>query len=157
MVLRTLAREPMHGYGITLHIQTAFRKSVAGRGRFAVPSATPHGAGGLDPRGVGHLGEQSPRPLLPVDRCWPQATCRRGKELGATHLCRRPRSAVSPERMVPNVVVFAPVAACCNRDRLEKDLDEELRSHLEMRAADNLAAGMTPEEAGAMREDVLGM
>ena len=27
------------------------------------------------------------------------------------------------------------------RERLDHDLDEELRSHLEMRAADNLAAG----------------
>src|SRR6267378_5567538 len=33
------------------------------------------------------------------------------------------------------------------RDRLDRDLDEELRSHIEMRAADNLAAGMSPEEA----------
>jgi len=33
------------------------------------------------------------------------------------------------------------------RERLDHDLDEELRSHLEMRAADNLAAGMSPEEA----------
>jgi len=33
------------------------------------------------------------------------------------------------------------------RDRLDHDLDEELRSHIEMRAVDNLAAGMSPEEA----------
>jgi len=33
------------------------------------------------------------------------------------------------------------------RERLDHDLDEELRSHLEMRAADNLAAGMSPEAA----------
>jgi putative ABC transport system permease protein len=33
------------------------------------------------------------------------------------------------------------------RDRLDHDLDEELRSHLEMRAADNLAAGMSHPEA----------
>jgi predicted permease len=32
-------------------------------------------------------------------------------------------------------------------DRLDGDLDEELRSHLEMRAADNVAAGMSAEEA----------
>jgi putative ABC transport system permease protein len=32
--------------------------------------------------------------------------------------------------------------------RLGKDLDDELRSHIEMRATDNTAAGMTPEEAG---------
>jgi len=37
--------------------------------------------------------------------------------------------------------------AMLRRDRLDNNLDEELRSHLEMRAADNLAGGMTPEEA----------
>jgi predicted permease len=31
--------------------------------------------------------------------------------------------------------------------RLERNLDEELRSHIEMRTADNVAAGMSPEEA----------
>ena len=33
------------------------------------------------------------------------------------------------------------------RDKLDDELDEELRAHLEMRAADNVAAGMTPAEA----------
>jgi macrolide transport system ATP-binding/permease protein len=33
------------------------------------------------------------------------------------------------------------------RNRLDQDLDEELRSHLEMRAADNAIAGMSAEEA----------
>ena len=31
--------------------------------------------------------------------------------------------------------------------RLERDLDDELRAHIEMRMADNVAAGMSPEEA----------
>jgi putative ABC transport system permease protein len=33
------------------------------------------------------------------------------------------------------------------RERLDQDLDEEMRAHLEMRTADNRAAGMSPEEA----------
>jgi len=33
------------------------------------------------------------------------------------------------------------------RERLDQDLDEELRAHLEMRAADNVAAGMSPGQA----------
>src|SRR5713101_2145341 len=32
-------------------------------------------------------------------------------------------------------------------NRLERDLDEELRSHIDMRTNDNLAAGMSPQEA----------
>ncbi len=33
------------------------------------------------------------------------------------------------------------------RERMEQELDEELRSHIEMRVEENIAAGMTPEEA----------
>src|SRR5258708_39835853 len=33
------------------------------------------------------------------------------------------------------------------RDQLSRDLDDELSFHLEMRARDNLDAGMTPDEA----------
>jgi putative ABC transport system permease protein len=43
--------------------------------------------------------------------------------------------------------LIARLRAMLRRDRLDHDLDEELRSHLEMRAADNLAAGLSPEEA----------
>lgn len=39
------------------------------------------------------------------------------------------------------------ITGMLRRQRLDKDLDEELRSHLEMRAADNAAAGMSPEQA----------
>ena len=42
---------------------------------------------------------------------------------------------------------FSRLRRMLQRDRLEKDLDEEFRSHLEMLAIDNMAAGMTPGEA----------
>jgi putative ABC transport system permease protein len=42
------------------------------------------------------------------------------------------------------------------RDRLDHDLDDELRSHIEMRAADNLAAGMSPEEANCEAQKRFG-
>ena len=43
--------------------------------------------------------------------------------------------------------IIARLRGMLRRDRLDHDLDEELRSHLEMRAADNVAAGMSPREA----------
>ena len=43
--------------------------------------------------------------------------------------------------------LLARLRSMLRRNRLDQDLDEELRSHLEMRAADNLAAGMPPEQA----------
>ncbi|MGB2900213.1 MAG: ABC transporter permease [Candidatus Acidiferrum sp.] len=42
---------------------------------------------------------------------------------------------------------IARLRGMLRRERLDHDLDEELRSHIEMRAADNLAAGMSPEAA----------
>src|SRR6185437_4018162 len=33
------------------------------------------------------------------------------------------------------------------RSKLNEDIDAELRAHIEMRTADNIAAGMSPEEA----------
>jgi putative ABC transport system permease protein len=45
------------------------------------------------------------------------------------------------------VSLIARLRGMLKRNRLDQDLDEELRSHLEMRATDNLAAGMSPEQA----------
>ena len=43
--------------------------------------------------------------------------------------------------------LLARFRAMFRRDRLDHDIDEELRSHIEMRAADNLAAGMSEPDA----------
>jgi putative ABC transport system permease protein len=43
--------------------------------------------------------------------------------------------------------LFARLRGLFRINRLEQELDEELQSHLEMRTQDNLAAGMSPEEA----------
>jgi predicted permease len=45
------------------------------------------------------------------------------------------------------VSLLARLRGMLRRNRLDQELDEELRSHLEMRAADNLAAGMPPDQA----------
>jgi putative ABC transport system permease protein len=45
------------------------------------------------------------------------------------------------------VSLIARLRGMLRRERLDHDLDEELRSHLEMRAADNVAAGMSNQQA----------
>jgi putative ABC transport system permease protein len=42
---------------------------------------------------------------------------------------------------------IARLGGMLKRERLDRELDEELRSHVEMRTADNLTAGMSPESA----------
>jgi hypothetical protein len=44
------------------------------------------------------------------------------------------------------------IANLFHRSKLDQEIDAELRSHLEMRTADNIAAGMPPEQA---RRDAL--
>src|SRR4051794_2059408 len=43
--------------------------------------------------------------------------------------------------------LFARLRGLLGVKKLERDLEDELRAHVEMRAADNIAAGMTSEEA----------
>ncbi len=48
--------------------------------------------------------------------------------------------------------IFRRIVNSFHRSKLEQDIDRELRSHMEMRIADNIAAGMSPEQA---RRDAL--
>src|SRR6266566_7124942 len=126
-----------------------FKGHPARRGRLSLSRAPPHGTGRVGQRGMGHLREQSSRPLLSVDRQRPETTCRRRKELGPAHASRRPRSPVRLKDPKGRCTVswITRLRGMLRRERLDQDLDEELRSHLEMRAADNLAAGMLPGQA----------
>jgi hypothetical protein len=49
--------------------------------------------------------------------------------------------------MSRRTVLFARLRGLLTRNRLERELDEELRFHMEMQAEDNQRAGMTPEQA----------
>jgi predicted permease len=48
--------------------------------------------------------------------------------------------------------IFDRIANVFSRSKLEREIDAEIRSHVEMRTADNVAAGMSPDEA---RRDAL--
>jgi putative ABC transport system permease protein len=45
-------------------------------------------------------------------------------------------------------VLAARIRALFLRKRLDRELDDEIRFHLEMQADDNIRAGMDPREAG---------
>jgi hypothetical protein len=50
------------------------------------------------------------------------------------------------------MALFHRILNLFRRDKLQQEIDVELRAHIEMRTADNVAAGMTPDEA---RRDAL--
>jgi hypothetical protein len=43
--------------------------------------------------------------------------------------------------------ILRRIADLFHRSKLDQEIEAELRSHIEMRTADNVAAGMSPEEA----------
>lgn len=45
------------------------------------------------------------------------------------------------------MLIFRRILNAFRRSKLENEIDREIKSHVEMRTADNLAAGMAPEEA----------
>ncbi|HKF51308.1 MAG TPA: ABC transporter permease [Candidatus Acidoferrales bacterium] len=46
-----------------------------------------------------------------------------------------------------NMSILRRIANLFHRSKLDQDIDAELRAHIEMRTADNIATGMSPEEA----------
>ena len=55
----------MHGYGIAQHIRTRVGRGAEGRGGIALPGPAAPADPGADRLGMGAVGEQPPRPLLP--------------------------------------------------------------------------------------------
>lgn len=52
--------------------------------------------------------------------------------------------------------ILRRIANLFHRSRLDREIEAELRSHIEMRAADNVAAGMSPEDAAHAAQRALG-
>ena len=59
LILNTLAGGPMHGYGIARRIQQSSRDALRVEEGSLYPAFAPHGAAGLDYRGVGPVGVQT--------------------------------------------------------------------------------------------------
>ena len=84
LILKTLALEPMHGWGISQRIQQVSDRRAAGQPGLALPGAPPARAAGLDRVGVGRLREQPAGEVLRADRAAGASSSRaETEELGA--------------------------------------------------------------------------
>jgi hypothetical protein len=127
LILKTLALAPLHGWGISQRIQQLSR-DVLQVNQGSLYPALYRSRRRLDPLGVGQLREQSPRPLLRADAGRPPAARRGDAELGA--LRRRGLAGARGERVMSRL--RAAWAALFRRRALERQMDEEMRFHLEM-------------------------
>src|SRR5262249_46384930 len=118
--------------------------------RFALPSPPPNGRTRLDFGLLGRFGEQPPREILSPDEGRAKATGSREEALGSHLLGHRAsfRSVLKREFSMPFLLrVRSFLRNIFLAHRVESDLDEEVRSHLEMLTEENLQAGMSPHEA----------
>jgi len=77
LVLKTLARGALHGYGITLHIQRVSSDVLRVEEGSLYPALHRMEQDGWINAEWGDVSEQSAGPLLSLDRDWPEAACRR--------------------------------------------------------------------------------
>src|SRR5262245_24689001 len=99
---------------------------------------------------MGDFGKQPPREVLPPHQGGQKATSRGNLEVGASERGHRPHYEARGRRGMSmrwkQELVFI-IRRLIHRRRAERELDEEIRSHLEMEVERNVAGGMSPEDA----------
>src|SRR4030095_13226607 len=129
------------------------RRSPAPQPGHAVPRAPPHGAGRVDHRQVGCVGEESPGQVLFAHHRRPKTARQRNRRLaedGGDHRTlpwAAPRRTSEGDLVSRRSVLAARIRALFLRKRLERELDAEIRFPLEMQAEDNTRAGMDSRQA----------
>src|SRR5262245_56448302 len=97
---------------------------------------------------MGRVGEQPPGPVLPPDPRGPPAARAGSARLGALRsnhgAVPRPRGGGGMRRLR---AAWTRLRSLLARERLERELADELESHLQMHIDDKLARGVGPEEA----------
>src|SRR5215207_1806212 len=140
-------RAPRLRRGAAHHADVGRR--AAGRGGLALPRPLPHRAAGLDHLRVGRLREQPARQVLPADARRAHTAPGRGRELGAPGGGRLQGDGgeLKMAALYWLRLLRARLRGLLRKRSVEREMEEELRFHLGMRAAENVRAGMAPEEA----------
>src|SRR6476661_6555890 len=133
----------------------ALEGRAAGEPGIALSGAAPAGAAGADRGGMGQFREQPPGEVLSAHPQGTPAAGRGAEELGAPGQRGREgplrilgAAARTESAMLRHLAVR--LGSLFRRERLEQELDAELRYHVDMLVEQNVAAGMSP--AAARRE-----
>ena len=128
MILTILAREPMHGYGISQRLAVAQPRQLPGQSGIAVPVAVPPGAGWQAEGGMAAQREQSKREVL-------QAHAVRTKAARTAQAALGPDRVRHHERAGGRMTLLHRLASVLrwlfNRNAAEQGLDDELQAFIE--------------------------
>ena len=151
MVLKTLeAMGPLHGYGIARRIEQTSGDLLSINYGTLYPALLKLEQEGYVIVRVGRVRQQPQGQVLQADPRGPQAACKRKPASGSgpppSWRGSSPRRRSPDEHPAITRLARAPGRPVQPGER-DRELAEELESHLQMHIEDNLRAGMTPEEA----------
>src|SRR5262245_17484753 len=99
---------------------------------------------------MGRVGKQSPSQVLQADPRRPQTAPGRGRELGAARRRCLQSHAIYLRGARPMFwlrLIYSRLYGLLRKNRIEQEMDDEMRFHLLMRTRDNIKRGMRPGEA----------
>ena len=139
MILRTLKRQPQHGYALAHHIKRTSDDLLQIEEGSLYPALQRMFEAGMGQGGVGYLRHQSPRPDL-------QGHARRRQTpRGASLQLRAHAGGHHPRSCTGETMNF--LTQLFQRRRLQQDLSDEIREHLEEKVEELVAGGMSRQDA----------
>ena len=146
LILKTLALEPMHGYGIAQRIEQ-ISKGVFRVNAGSLFQRLPAWSGRQDQCGMARHRKQSSRQILCLDRERAEGAQRRDSVMGTPDRGHQsnPGSVTGGIAMLRNLRMG--IQSLFQKSRRNREMDEELQGYVEAAAADNVSRGMTQEQA----------
>ena len=156
IVLQMLRSEPTNGYDLSLRIQAISRDVLQVNAGSPVSRALSTGGTRADPRRVAGHPARPPGEGVLRDRSGPKTTRRATWELGAVR--RRPRRHPRDLRRSMSFLhrIVLRLRAILGRGRLAREMDEEMRQHLELATERYVARGLSPSDARAAARSEFG-
>ncbi len=149
LILQALVLGPAHGHTIAYAIEHRSDNVLEVEHGSLYPALHRLGASGLGGVVVGHVGEQPPGPFLPADAQRAPPTNPANQPLAGTGECGEPGAAARRGIAMRWRRFF-------RRNRWDEERARELEAYLEIETDENIARGMSPEEARYAAQRKLG-
>ena len=150
LILKTLAaRGPLHGYGIALHVESVSDDVLRMEEGSLYPALHRMEQDGWVRSTLAHVRQQPPREVLRDHAGRLEAAGRGGAQLAPGRRRHPARAADSPDTEVGGLPCRCSHACIdtLRTGRLDRELDEEMRFHIDMRAEAYERQGLPPDEA----------
>jgi hypothetical protein len=149
LILRVLALEPLHGYGIGVRLEQISRGTFRIKRRFTVSRVSAAGARWAGDGRVAAHRERTAREVLHADLAGTGQTQADHPGLGASNHGDLAHPEVVAGRVVMAWIhnMLGGIRALVRRQRADQELDDELRAFLDASVEHKVASGMRPEDA----------